>query len=147
VRRCLTLVLALAGASACYSPSIKNQGYACDPTETKPCPDGYQCIDGLCDDGSGVRPRQLPAGDDMAIAAPTGGGDDLATPATAMDQAMASQPDLAQPQAPPDFAQPPPDLARPPDLAPSCAPLGGHCRHDSDCCSHWCDYPTSTCTP
>jgi hypothetical protein len=142
VNRVSILALLLVGAASCYNPSIRNQGYACDPTEEYSCPVGFRCIDGLCDDGSGGHPRMNPTnGDDMATGsasddmAMTPGGDDMARSAPA-DQATAS----------PDMAQAPPDLAHaPPDMAQSCTPLGGSCINDSDCCSQWCNWSTDRC--
>jgi hypothetical protein len=132
VYRAVILALALVG---CYAPSIRNQGYACDPTEEYSCPVGYRCIDGLCDDGSGGHPRMdPPAADDMAMT--TSGDDDMASKAPA-DQATAVGADMAQ--SPPDMAQAPPDMAQ------SCTPLGGACVNDSDCCSQWCNWSTDRC--
>jgi hypothetical protein len=42
---------------------------------------------------------------------------------------------------------PAPDLSPSgPDLAgPSCGATGDYCRHDSDCCGHYCIYRNSQC--
>jgi hypothetical protein len=42
--RILVLWLAL-GAAGCFDPQITDGGFACDPAETKACPDGYACRD------------------------------------------------------------------------------------------------------
>jgi hypothetical protein len=137
------VIFALVLVSGCYAPSVRNDGYACDPTADKPCPDGFRCIDGVCDDGSGGGPRTTPVP-----------GADLAMMSVDQDMAMSGQPgddlatkpaaDLAQ--TPADLAQTPPDLAQtPPDLAQACVPLGGACQQDADCCSDWCSYSTWHC--
>ena len=99
----------------CYNPSVRNDGYACNPYDALACPDGYQCINGLCDDGSGHPPPQAdmamkPApADDMAKAMP-GPNDDMAHGMT-------------------------PDMAQTPDMAKACGVLGSSCDKDTDCCS------------
>lgn len=153
--RRLVLSATVLWAASCYSPRLSNFGFACDSTAPKPCPDGYFCHDGYCDDGSGGRPPQPGTGGngggDMSVGAGgggggggggTGGGGGMGG---GKDMAMAP-PDLAM--APPDLAQPPPDLSKPVStcahnpcstggkLASSCDTCVQQvCAADSLCCS------------
>jgi len=141
--RWLGTVLGLALGAGCFSPQLSNRGFACDPTAPKPCPDGYRCIAGLCDNGMGGGPPGQPPGTGGDMAAGTGGngGDDLAM-SMPDDLAKSTQdlssispplPDMTTP--PPDLAKPPQDMARkPPDLAGTCQQTGGPCTTDWDCC-------------
>jgi hypothetical protein len=91
------MVVSLVGAG-CFNPRITDGGFACDPTDSPPCPEGYFCRDFngayLCTTNVG-----LPFGPDMAMSSGGGagggggggggGGDvDMATPAGAHDMAM-----------------------------------------------------------
>ncbi|MCU1282255.1 MAG: hypothetical protein JWM53_5801, partial [bacterium] len=69
-------VAALAMAAGCFQPKLQNFGFACDPQAAKPCPDGYFCRSGFCDDGSGGSPPAGTGGngDDMATSNGGGGG-------------------------------------------------------------------------
>jgi hypothetical protein len=135
-------VLALLFVCSCYSPRLRNRGYACDQRDPKPCPDGYACVDGICDNGAGG-PGPIARSQDLSIAA---SGDDMAESTADLAQTVG---DMAKPIAIPDLAQPLVDLAQsPPDLAPSCVALDGYCPHDdSVCCSKWCNYNTNKCIP
>ena len=57
VRWCVTaaclLGLAL-GVSGCFSPDVKNGGFACSMTDDPPCPAGFFCVNGLCQDHPGA---------------------------------------------------------------------------------------------
>jgi hypothetical protein len=103
-----TLTLALALAAACYSPKLKNFGFACDTNAAKPCPDGYFCRSGFCDDGTGGSPPAGTGGngsDDMAMASGGGGGGGGGS----SDEDMAkSIPDMAK--SIPDMAKSIPDM-------------------------------------
>ena len=72
--------LVLLGAASCYSPQLSNFGFACDTSAPKPCPDGYYCNNGFCDDGSGGHPPATPgtggngSDEDMAVGGGGGGG-------------------------------------------------------------------------
>lgn len=105
------LLLALALVAGCYSPKVKNRGFACDGTYAGACPAGFACINGVCDDGSGG--SGPPPGADMATDGT--GGNGSGDMAGASDMAKAGTVDLAMPPAP-DLAHPPP-----PDMASSCA--------------------------
>jgi hypothetical protein len=39
-----TFVLAVFALSGCFSPRLADGGFACDPTDPKPCPDGLHCL-------------------------------------------------------------------------------------------------------
>ena len=158
VRTMMLAALALTGG--CFTPKVKNFGFACDPNAVNPCPGGFRCVNGLCDDGSGGAPPQQSGSGDMARGGNggnggNGGGGGSDGGGSAADMAMSSPPDLSMPM-PPDLAQPPP----PPDLAQvngcahpicitgsklkaSCDPCVTQiCQTDPICCSSTWD---STC--
>jgi hypothetical protein len=68
--------LAMALIAGCYTPKLNNFGFACDSQAAKPCPDGYFCHNGFCDDGSGGTPPATGGNgaDDMAMSQGGGGG-------------------------------------------------------------------------
>ncbi|HEX8953232.1 MAG TPA: hypothetical protein VF945_15365, partial [Polyangia bacterium] len=119
------LTLAMALAAGCYQPKLKNFGFACDSSAPKPCPDGYFCHGGFCDDGSGGTPPANTGGNgsdgDMAMSSGGGGGGGGGGSAGGggggggQDMAMGAQ----------DLAQPIQDLAQPADLT-----QGSTCAHD-----------------
>lgn len=105
-------------AAGCYQPKLTNFGFACDSTAPKPCPDGYFCHNGFCDDGSGGTPPATGGNgaDDMAMSQGGGGGGGGGGSAGGgggggggqqQDMAMSVQ-DMAQP--PKDFAMSQPDM-------------------------------------
>ena len=71
-------VAAAALAAGCYQPKLKNFGFQCDASAPKPCPDGYFCRNGFCDDGAGGVPPGGNGGNggdqDMAMSEGVGGG-------------------------------------------------------------------------
>lgn len=123
-------------AASCYSPQIQNRGYACHATDVPACPDGFTCINGYCDNGSGGPPAP-----DLAMAL------DLASPAPSLppDDLSTAPNDLAP--APHDLESLPHDLASAkPDMT-TCVANGGSCNYhkDSVCCSGYCVYSTEKC--
>jgi hypothetical protein len=154
-----TMVLAAAlVASGCYTPKLQNFGFACDSGSIKPCPDGYICRNGFCDDGSGGTPPGGTGGNgdtgDMAMSGGSGGGGGGGSAggggggggggSTTHDMSMPGSVDMAQA---------PQDMAKPADMVvvSSCAhdecSTGGKlsktcsacatavCNKDSVCCS------------
>jgi hypothetical protein len=125
---CVGLVSTLCG---CFNPRVKDFGFACNVNDVDPCPAGFQCVNGYCDDGSGGRP---PGGGsasvDMSLAATM----DMAGAVQSIDMAPSNQSlDMAQPPII-DMAQPPgPDMT-----PPICQPIGGSCTSYKDCCSGHC---------
>ena len=113
-------------SSSCYAPSIPNRTFSCLPTDSPACPEGFRCIDGYCDNGTGVK--------------------DSSTDAKLIDGAVQNQNDLAATAA--DLSSSP-DLksVAPVDLAPQCVAKGGDCTYhqDSVCCSQYCVYSTNKC--
>jgi hypothetical protein len=97
-----------------------------------PCPEGYACTLGHCQQIPGYQPPDLtpPVSDASSP-------EDSFTP---LDGPMASDGGPLDLEA----AR---DLRAPPDLSPSCVPTGGSCYYhrDSICCSHYCVYETNDC--
>jgi hypothetical protein len=145
-----TLVTAAALMAGCYTPKLKNFGFQCDPTAVKPCPDGFFCRNGFCDDGSGGTPPVGTGGNggdvDMAMSegGDGGGGSGGGGGGGDVDMAMSTV-DMAQ--SIPDMAQAPPDMV----VVSTCkhdecttgvalskicsACAGAVCAKDSYCCS------------
>jgi hypothetical protein len=121
-RAVLTMATA-ALVAGCYSPKLSNYGFACDSQAPKPCPDGYFCHNGFCDDGSGGAPPATGGNgaDDMAMSQGGGGGGGGSAGGGgggggAEDMAMSVQ----------DMAMPPADMAKPPaDMV-----VVSTCKHD-----------------
>ena len=137
-----SVVLALACClPACWNPQVKNLGFACNANDVTPCPSGFQCINGYCDNGSGG-PRGNGGGGgsgggnarvDMTPAATV----DMSEPQQAnVDMSMMPPADMAQPQSIVDMAQP-----APPDM--SCRPIGASCTSYKQCCSGHCHSSTT----
>ena len=116
----------LALAAGCYQPKLQNFGFSCDPQAFKPCPDGYFCRNGFCDDGSGGTPPPGTGGNgdgDMAMSNGGGGGGGGGGSAGGGGGGGGGQPDMAMPVQ--DMAMASPDLAQPPDMV-----VVSSCAHD-----------------
>lgn len=102
----ITAVTLLVLAAGCFNPRITDGGFACDPADPVPCPEGFFCRDlgsgFVCTSalGAGMVPG---AGGDLA-----GGG--------GADGGGAAE-DAAMPPAGADLATAPGDLASPADMA------------------------------
>jgi hypothetical protein len=153
MRAGLIALIAVATAG-CFDPQLRNFGFACDPTAVKPCPDGYLCRNGFCDDGSGGQPPQGTGGngtDDMAMSQGGGGGGGGGGSAGgggggggSKDMAMSGSQDMAMAQQ--DMAQPP-DMTQTSTCAHDECTTGNKltngcsacvtkvCSHDSACCT------------
>jgi hypothetical protein len=73
------------GVAGCFKPDVKNGGFACSMTDNPPCPQGFFCVNGLCEDQPG-------AGGDVAdLSTGTGGngGGGGGGGATSLDMAHA----------------------------------------------------------
>ncbi|HEX6836656.1 MAG TPA: hypothetical protein VF334_08790 [Polyangia bacterium] len=138
-------------AAGCYQPKLKNFGFVCDSSAPKPCPDGYFCRSGFCDDGTGGSPPATGGngGDqDMAMSSGGsggggGGGSGGGGGGGSDDMAMSVQ----------DMAQSIPDMAKPADMV-----VVSSCAHDecttgvkltsscSQCVSDVCSVDSYCCT-
>jgi hypothetical protein len=124
VRALISFVGIALFAAGCFNPSVKNGGFACDPTVVEACPTGFYCVNQRCVDHPGVSGTGGNGTGDMSLATDDGGAD-MSTPTGPTGPA-----DMAVPVATPDLAQPP-DLAKPvipPDLAQP--PVTNTCAHD-----------------
>lgn len=112
------LGLTLGLVDGCFKPDVKNGGFACSMTDDPPCPMGFFCVAGLCQDhpGSGGGPADLSTGTGGNGGGGGGGG------GTVFDMTHPSQ-DLSST----DMAQ-----------APSCAMQADPCTKNADCCNMVC---------
>jgi len=133
VHRVVQAVLALGTAAlvaGCYTPKLKNFGFACDSSSAKPCPNGYFCNNGFCDDGTGGSPPAGTGGngsvEDMAMSSGGsggGGGGGSAGGGGGGGGGGMSSNDMAMPVQ--DMAQSIPDMAKSPDMV-----VVSSCKHD-----------------
>lgn len=100
-------------------------GLAAAGCDCVPCPDGYACILGRCQQTGSV-----------------GAAADLLPPAEEDMRSSSGSPEMSQPPAADMMMSLPP-----PDLAPACVPTGGSCYYHKDavCCSHYCVFSTNKC--
>jgi len=115
------LGLGLGLAGGCFHPDVKNGGFACSQTDNPPCPSGFFCVAGLCQDHPGA------GGEDVDLSTGTGGnggggGGGGGGGMTSTDMAHPTQ-DLASS----DMAQ-----------APMCGAQGDSCTNNADCCNMVC---------
>jgi hypothetical protein len=115
------LGLGLGLAGGCFHPDVMNGGFACSQTDDPPCPSGFSCVSGLCQDHPGA------GGGDVDLATGTGGnggggGGGAGGGTTSADMAHPSQ-DLSSS----DMAQ-----------APMCGAQGAACSGNGDCCMMVC---------
>jgi hypothetical protein len=47
-------LIGLGLAGGCFHPDVKNGGFACSMTDDPPCPNGFFCVNGLCQDHPGM---------------------------------------------------------------------------------------------
>ncbi|HEX6835819.1 MAG TPA: hypothetical protein VF334_04565 [Polyangia bacterium] len=116
-----SLGLALS-SGGCFKPDVKNGGFACSMTDDPPCPQGFFCVGGLCEDhpGNGTE-ADLSTG----TGGNGGGGGGGGGGGTDTDMAHPAQ----------DFAQPAGDMAM-----AACGMTGADCS-STPCCS------SSVCIP
>ena len=106
----------------CFSPDVKNGGFACSQTDDPPCPAGFFCVNGLCEDhpGNGSDNADLSTGTG-GNGGSGGGGDGGGMSST----------DMAHPIA--DLAQAAGDLA-----TSACAGPVEDCSSTPCCSGHVC---------
>ena len=139
-------------AAGCFNPSVKNDGFACDPTVVDACPTGFFCVNKRCADHPGVSGTGGNDTGDMSLSTDDGGADmstptqptgpaDMAVPVSTPD--LAVPPDLAKPVIPPDLAQPPVTNTCAHDLCTTGAKLKSGC---SACATAVCAQDTFCCS-
>jgi hypothetical protein len=118
---CCVLSLSL-GLAGCFKPDVKNGGFACSMADNPPCPQGFFCVAGLCQDhpGSGNEPVDLATGTGGNGGGGGGGG---GGGSTVFDMSHPAQ-DLSST----DMAQ----------SGGSCGAQFDPCTADSDCCNKIC---------
>ncbi len=98
-------VFVTASVAGCFNPQIADGGFACDPNQAQPCPDGYYCRDlsgaFLCTTNRSA----ATGGGDMATSSGGGGGGGGGTGGNG---------DMAMSSGPKDMTMLPPDLTPPP---------------------------------
>ena len=128
VRWCVTAACLLGltlGVSGCFHPDVKNGGFACSMTDDPPCPAGFSCVNGLCQD----HPGASTGGPDLSTGTGgNGGGGGGGGGGGAM-----SMPDMAHP--PVDMAMAPGDMA-----SSACGMQGDDCSSQA-CCSGFLCFP------
>ena len=109
------------GLAGCFKPDVKNGGFACSMTDDPPCPQGFFCVAGLCQDhpGNGTESTDLATGTGGNGGGGGGGG---GGGTTTFDMTHPSQ-DLSST----DMAQ-----------APMCGAQAASCTNNSDCCNMIC---------
>jgi hypothetical protein len=116
--------LALGG---CYNPRVKSGGFACTSSAANACPNGFYCVDGLCQDTPGNGGNGGVGGNGAGDMSSTG---DLATTSHGADMATKHV----------DMATATQDMTPIPDMT-MCTKSNKACNVDSDCCSGSCvDY-------
>jgi len=63
--------------AGCYSPQVKNGGFACIATDDPPCPKGFYCVNGLCVDNPALADDLSVTGDMTLPVSDFAGGPDL----------------------------------------------------------------------
>ena len=115
------------GAAGCFNPDVKNGGFACSTTDNPPCPKGFFCVNGLCEDHPGG------SGDVADLATGTGGNGGSAGGGGGGGGTTTF-----------DMAHAPFDLATPPggDMASggACGMQGDDCS-STPCCSAYICFP------
>jgi hypothetical protein len=112
-------LLCLGLVAGCYSPKVLNGGFACSMTDDPPCPNGFFCVNGLCEDHPGMSSEA-----DLSTGTGGNGGSGGGGGGNAMSFDMAhAQADLAST----DMAQ-----------APTCGMQADPCTANSDCCMMLC---------
>jgi hypothetical protein len=103
-------VLLTFSVAGCFNPEIADGGFACDPNDPQPCPEGYFCrnLSGafLCARGF----ASVGGGQDLGMSRGDGGGG-----VGGGGGGGAGDVDLAMPPGPADLATVPPDLSPPPN--------------------------------
>ncbi|HEX8951291.1 MAG TPA: hypothetical protein VF945_05575 [Polyangia bacterium] len=109
-------------SSGCFKPDVKNGGFACSMTDDPPCPQGFFCVGGLCQDhpGTAGAPADLSTGTGGNGGGGGGGG---GGGMSSMDMAHPTQ----------DLAQPTGDMA-----TAACAMQGQDCSSTPCCGSSVC---------
>lgn len=119
VRWCLLAAcsLGLLLSGGCFKPDVKNGGFACSMTDDPPCPQGFFCVAGLCQDhpGNGTVEADLSTG----TGGNGGGGGAGGGGGVMMDMTHPAQ----------DFAQQAGDMAM-----AACGMTGDDCS-STPCCS------------
>jgi hypothetical protein len=122
-------------SSGCFNPKIKPGGFACSTSDPIPCPSGFFCVNGLCQD--------TPGGSGGAGGVGGNGGPDMAvTVAGDMSTAPSAGRDMMPTSAPPDLTQSVQDMAQPPPDMLKCSAPGAGCIFSSSCCSNSCTFFT-----
>jgi len=111
---------------ACFNPTVRDGGYACDATQQLACPDGFYCVNGLCrsspaaaggaaGSGGASGSQDAGAGGSGGSAGGSAGGGGTGGGGGNANNGLT---DMAMSMPTPDMAQAPvPDMAH----APSCA--------------------------
>jgi hypothetical protein len=110
----------------CYNPQVKNGGFACSMTDNPPCPHGFFCVNGLCENqpgGSSQLDLSTGTGGNGGTGGTGGGGGGGGGGGTTSFDMAHAPADLAAA----DMAQ-----------ASMCGAQLDNCSANSDCCNMVC---------
>lgn len=108
--------------AGCFHPDVKNGGFACSMTDDPPCPQGFFCVNGLCEDHPGTSTDV-----DFASGGAGGGGGG----GTGGGGGGGASTDMAHASF--DLATSAPDMA-----GAACGMQADPCTNDDDCCNMIC---------
>jgi hypothetical protein len=125
----LTACLLGLAFGGCFHPDVKNGGFACSMTDNPPCPSGFFCVNGLCQDHPGASTDE-----DMAIGTGGNGGGGGGGGGAGGGGGVGGGGGGGGGGSTFDMAHPPQDMSQ----GGMCAMQGDPCSANGDCCNMIC---------